>query len=565
MLLTFSKKVKIISTILIFSLIFSLSPIFALKSEAQIAGPVAGAGIVAAAKVQNEITCFPTYLGSGYPCDRGVRWNTLQILSSSVGVGPGVAQKESVWDSLAYFAGRILVRQITQSIVDWINSGFEGNPSFVQNPQKFLTGVADRTIGEFIFGSDLAFLCDPFKINVQLSLGLQYRPFKDQINCTLTGILKNTENAYNDFTSGNFINGGGWDSWLQMTTIPQNNQLGAMILAQAEMDARIGDIQLAKRDELNWSGGLLSMKKCVSIDTGETYYGDSFYHSVSSTVTGREDLAVTENYGEDICDTVTPGSWISNQAQKITSLDLDRLGMADEINEIVGALANFLITKVMQKGFAGVGGKELSPNDSAWRSGITQLQNQQDRAISLAASSTTYQDNGHVNFNRNFTDRLDIISAIDEQIFIENDYLTTQNYIFQLLDDMQNGFSSASTGKHCTEFTKNEIISQIQGNYTGNRDLPWNKMDINTVSSTTINNLSILSSAKDAISTSNDNTVMTDWTNYLASINTFHSIIDINNYSSNGVYATQVRDWVISKLDAYANNCGIDYYNWNFI
>jgi hypothetical protein len=399
------KKKKIISLLLLISLLTTFSPIFTNKAKAQ--DQAASAAIFTTASGINA-ACFPLAIGTGFVCDPGVRFNTLMLLQSSLGIGPGVAMKEQIWDSIAYFAGRVLVRQISQSIVNWINSGFQGNPSFVQNFPKFMADTVDRTIGEFIFASDLKFLCDPFETNIRINLGLAYSPFKDKINCTMSEVLQNIDGsmtgAYEDFMNGDFINGGGWDSWLDITTVPQNNQLGAMMIAQGELDARIGDIKLDKENELNWSGGLLSMKNCTrtttdsnGTETKEEYRGDpAFFEKVGTTEINDYDTNFEDGqYSStlDECTVVTPGVWITGTGNKVLGMDLDRLGAADEINEIVGALANFVISKAMEKGMAMIKGEELSPANADWRAGISQLQSQQNNDIYSAGSNSNYQPN----------------------------------------------------------------------------------------------------------------------------------------------------------------------------
>ena len=67
-----------------------------------------------------------------------------------------------------------LLQDVLDSTVDWINSGFEGNPAFVTDPEQFFTDIADGIAGEFIAGSDLNFLCSPFQSQIRLSLQRNY-------------------------------------------------------------------------------------------------------------------------------------------------------------------------------------------------------------------------------------------------------------------------------------------------------------------------------------------------------------------------------------------------------
>lgn len=310
------------------------------------------------------------------------------------------AHKETVLDPLAYAAARMVIHQLTQSIVQWINNGFEGSPSFIQDPGRFLTDTADQAIGEFIFGSDLAFLCDPFgdgqfKLNIQLALGLSYSTTRHKINCTLSDVLKNTKDAYKKFTNGDFIAGGGWDSWISVSANPQNNELGAMVIASAEMEAKIDANKAQASMEAGWGTGTLSMKQCretvvnnqgVLVREVSKFDGNPATHS--STDLSTDDMAL--GYSTKVtCSTVTPGSLINQQMEEVVGSDLKQLQLADEFNEIVGALANFMISKVAKKdggGLLGAGaqGDTADNKFDSQMAGLTDAYNSANQGLNLA-------------------------------------------------------------------------------------------------------------------------------------------------------------------------------------
>ncbi len=415
-MLIFLRIKKSISAILILAILVSLSPFLITEVSAQTPGPMtnsAQAAPIAAGGASLLGACVPLATGNGLVCDPSVRYNTYQILLSTLGIGPGVAQRQTYWNSIFFFAMRIFLREITMSIVNWINTGFQGNPSFIQDPKGFLQKDADRVIGNFIQSSDLNFLCEPFKINVKLTLGLQYTPFKDTINCRLTDVLKNTEGAYKDFMDGDFVGGGGWESWLAVTTVPQNNQMGVMLMSETKLNAEINDETLLKNGELSWGNGILSMKECTRTTKNldgkvigtEKYKGDSGFYIYSDpvgTVTSQSSKALYSENQKDMlftgtvdeqCQIVTPGTMISDQLHNATDWDTDALNVADDINEIVGALGNFVITKAINKGFALINKDELSPNDPSWRDGIKQMQSQIGNDMNIVGKNPNYEPN----------------------------------------------------------------------------------------------------------------------------------------------------------------------------
>ena len=109
--------------------------------------------------------------------------------------------KEMVLDPMVNGLAKMIVQQITASIVQWINSGFEGSPSFMQDPGSFFLDIADQATGRFITGDILKSMCSPFSINIKLALLLTYRPRTlKRYTCTIGTIIKNSKNAIKNAT-----------------------------------------------------------------------------------------------------------------------------------------------------------------------------------------------------------------------------------------------------------------------------------------------------------------------------------------------------------------------------
>ncbi len=233
--------------------------------------------------------------------------------------------KELTLDGIAWALINLVLEEMIMSTTRWVNSGFQGSPAFVTDLNGFLRDIADRVAGEIIWGSGLAFLCSPFKLNVQLALDLQYRessrPYEAQ--CTLSGVVDNMEG----FFAGDFL-AGGWDGWFEMTLNNQNNPYGAMLDGQAAISAGIQNAQGEQIEILNWGRGFLTMEDCE--------------------VTG---IAANGTAIEE-CRDVTPGAVIETQLNETLNIPRNRLTLADEINELVGALLSQLTKEI----FTGAGG-----------------------------------------------------------------------------------------------------------------------------------------------------------------------------------------------------------------
>jgi len=246
-----------------------------------------------------------------------------------------LAFKEYVLDPLTILLKEVLIKSITASIVNWINGGFEGEPAFITDLEGFLLDVGDQVIGTYIEGSELAFLCSPFQIDVRIALALDYyTSTRDRASCTLTGAIKNVEDAFGDFSSGN-----AWDSWFEFSMNPNNNAFGSFLGARQSLYKDIASAQSRKLRILDWGRGVQSYEVC---DTE-----------------GVQDPNNSANIsvGKFNCRIATPGAVIYEQLNEVLPTGLKQLELADEFNEIIGALLGQLVKQVLggsQGGFSGL-------------------------------------------------------------------------------------------------------------------------------------------------------------------------------------------------------------------
>ena len=223
--------------------------------------------------------------------------------------------KTCILDGLATMIAKQIIKQLTNSIVRWINSGFKGNPSFVQNTGKFFGGIADKVAGNVI--ENIApFLCSPFRLNIQLALAMS-QTSQDNITCTLTDV----ENNFKNFTNGT---GSGWNNWFNITQNPQNNPDGAMMIAQAQLNASIETAQSKYEQQLNWGKGFLSFEDCptqVSGTAGE----------VSSPASMPANQGIAASYS----------SYHTNSSQNsLGNNSLASIGSLDLLDSVFGQPAN---------------------------------------------------------------------------------------------------------------------------------------------------------------------------------------------------------------------------------
>ena len=136
--------------------------------------------------------------------------------------------KDYSLDIIAWTLVNIVLENMIRSTTAWINSGFEGEPAFITDMDGWLTDIADRVAGDFIWNNtNLAFLCSPFALDVKFALDLQYRQSRDfETECRITEVVDN----FDAFLAGDFL-AGGWDGWFDMTLNRGSNPYGAALEA----------------------------------------------------------------------------------------------------------------------------------------------------------------------------------------------------------------------------------------------------------------------------------------------------------------------------------------------
>lgn len=241
--------------------------------------------------------------------------------------------KEFALDGFAWYAINIILEEMIRSVTAWVNAGFPaGGPAFVRDLKGFLLNIADGVAGDFLLNNtNLGLMCSPFRLDIQFALTNQYLANRDgglgyQPQCRISSVLQNIKNftvnvngevdleaAYDSTTFA----AGGWAWWMAATENQENNVFGAYAKAQAAMNAAIRNAQGEEIKLLDFGQGFLSRKECDA--------------------NGKN------------CKIVTPGKVIETQLNNALDSGRQRLTVADEINELIGALMSQLVTSVLGK------------------------------------------------------------------------------------------------------------------------------------------------------------------------------------------------------------------------
>lgn len=299
--------------------------------------------------------------------------------------------KEFGKDKIAYMFANRAIESISASIVDWINSGFEGKPAFVQDLKRHFANIESEILGSYLNEIGAGFLCSPFADKIKRSLeirlaisqaGGRYAKeslFRSTNQCTLDDVLTNIGTSLEEFS--NDFSRGGWPAWTTMIQT-QNHELGAYLVVRNELFRRQNEAVVNAKAELNFGQGFLSWKKCTpSVSSSDSTPGIDFNDAVSGNTDSTPGIDFSGNsapglftsteFGQD-CQIVTPGSVIEDQLNEALGSGQRRLEAADEINEIVDALFSQLINQALG-GIQGLfGASQASASNPSYTNQIRQ-------------------------------------------------------------------------------------------------------------------------------------------------------------------------------------------------
>lgn len=226
-------------------------------------------------------------------------------------------------DAMGWCIVNSIITYIADSTIAWANSGFNGSPAFLENPEQFFTDLADLEAGKFI--QELAYnttglnVCQPFRVNLGIGLSNNYTSNRFRGSCTLDTISKNFE----DFSDGNNFNVGTfWSTW-NTASKPQNNPWGAYLLSNDYLYARTSAQNNTATFELGLNQGWMNFKKC-------------------------EDESNPAS-----CKTYTPGSLIQSNLEKTMGLSKDRLVSVQKFDQVITAVVNNLIKVALNEVLSG--------------------------------------------------------------------------------------------------------------------------------------------------------------------------------------------------------------------
>lgn len=241
--------------------------------------------------------------------------------------------KEGLFDLAFKVIVRTIIRGITNSIIGWIQGDDGRNVGFVGNIEQEFRRQIDIRGGEFLNQIAGINMCGDIGAFLQVSLRTS-SSYEQQFACTVTDIVDNVQNFFDDFSQG------GWPAFIRITHDHQNNPYGALLLTS---DKKI-------KVEAN-----LAASQWLTLLTGQGFGG------VQKKLDAK---CEKDNAGTLRCQTEkiikTPGKLVSDMLTHAGLTEARALEVADEINEAVAAIATAMINKIIGSVTDGIFNPELS-------------------------------------------------------------------------------------------------------------------------------------------------------------------------------------------------------------
>lgn len=296
-------------------------------------------------------------------------------------------KREECFNGLAYTLAKNQLTSMTRQTINWVNTGFSGNPLYVQN----ITSLTN-SIGKNVLENGIEVLANgafPYSDTFSKTAIVNYqnRNVFDNTSNFLNSLASDLSNFITDTTSysdseiltekqraqranntfSNDFSTGGWDAWNAMTQRDQNNPLGFTMKASQYLADRIEQQSTETKNELIQNNGFLSQKECTMwqnygndgkpITTNKNLFNPTNVGSITTTAVKEFSYTTNKQNNNDKCvkwKVTTPGSMVKDKLSTYINSPERQLEIADSINEVLNNLFTKLIENFRSEGLFGL-------------------------------------------------------------------------------------------------------------------------------------------------------------------------------------------------------------------
>lgn len=260
--------------------------------------------------------------------------------------------KECALDASAIAIKETLIRTITNDIVKWANSGFQGQPAFLANPDRFIKNIGDHVQSQVVDTLGLGGLCsEDIDFDIRAILNLRAGKLQElpDIGCTFSGIAKNFDRVINKFNN-KFQN-------FTVTDVIEINQIPDPSI---ELIASLTLIEEEKKKAEVGVGGVIS-KGTLPVYDGNCTAMKNFFEDAKTSLARRSNFekVVGGGYTQNDRTTWSKTAWwrecdleatadeVIHASQSAIQIELDKVGLADEFTEIIAAVIHGIARKLL--------------------------------------------------------------------------------------------------------------------------------------------------------------------------------------------------------------------------
>lgn len=312
-------------------------------------------------------------------------------------------KREECFNGLAYTLAKNQLTSMTQETMNWVNTGFKGDPLYVQNitsltrsieKNVLMNGIEVLSFGAFPYGDTFTnTLVKNFSnrdlssssSNFLNSLASDLSNFvTDTKSYTDLGILTPKQRAQRSIDSfSNDFSTGGWDGYMALTQRDQNNPLGFTMQASQYLADRIEQQTTETKNELIENNGFLSQKECTLWQNyddkgnpiregGSDLFKETVVNGIKIKAVKEISYSNNKKNKNDKCvkwKVTTPGSMIKDKLSTYINSPERQLEMANNINQVLNNLFTNLIESFRSEGLFGLSQEGYFDSNSNYGTG----------------------------------------------------------------------------------------------------------------------------------------------------------------------------------------------------
>jgi hypothetical protein len=378
------------------------------------------------------------------------------------------AFREECINGIAVTLAKNQLTSFTKHTMNWISTGFNGDPMFVRDVDSFMNSISTQILEKQneLFKDPANKEAYPFGRDFARSQVQSYKAIQNPEDALRSDIKNYLSPGATTESFGRDFRQGGWDGWLALTQHPQNNPLGFTMEAKEVLTKKQETAATIQQKELDQNGGFLSQKKCAvyalskssakakekveqrnkaiaaanaakiradnakkradasandaalaneALITAKLWAqlaADAARLSEEAARESEKAAAEVKNPQCDEWEIVTPGSVIKDKVSTYINSPERQLELAKTVNDSLNAVFSALINKFQNQGLSSLGSRVNTFTSSSGGPGVNQIFDSFGNSVNTSTGGGTTGIDGFFDLTRNLGNQY--ISPVNE-------------------------------------------------------------------------------------------------------------------------------------------------------